>query len=165
VGVCNFSAQQLRLAHRVLAGEGVSLASTQIEYSLLHRKPEVDGVVDACRELGVTLIAYKPLAMGALTGRYTNGRRPAGLRRFFGVFGADQQRRASRVLGLLAEVGALHERSPSQVALRWLIQRDAVPIPGAKNAAQAEHNARALSFCLTRAELDAIDSATLAWRC
>ena len=62
---------------------GGPLASNQVEYSLLHRQPEVDGVLDACRELGVTLIAYQPLASGALTGRYAGGptgRR--GLRRF-----------------------------------------------------------------------------------
>ena len=68
VGVSNYSADQMRLAHRVLAERGIPLASNQIEYSLLHRQPETDGVLDACRELGVTLIANQPLANGALTG-------------------------------------------------------------------------------------------------
>ncbi len=88
VGVCNFSAQQLRLAHRVLADEGVPLASNQVEYSLLRRSPETNGVLQACSELGVTLIAYMPLAMGALTGSYADGRRPRGFRRFLSVFRA-----------------------------------------------------------------------------
>ena len=70
VGVSNYSADQMRLAHAVLADRGVPLASNQVEYSLLHRQPETDGVLDACRELGVTLIAYQPLASGALTGKY-----------------------------------------------------------------------------------------------
>jgi aryl-alcohol dehydrogenase-like predicted oxidoreductase len=64
IGVSNYSAAQLRAAHAALAERGIPLASNQVEYSLLHRAPEVNGVLDACRELGVTLIAYQPLAMG-----------------------------------------------------------------------------------------------------
>ena len=55
-------------------------ASNQVQYSLLHRQPETNGVLDACRDLGVTLIAYQPLAGGALTGKYLHGDRPRGLR-------------------------------------------------------------------------------------
>ncbi len=76
VGVSNFSADQMRRAHDVLDRRGVRLAANQVEYSLLHRAPEGDGVLRACRELGVTLIAYSPLAMGLLTGKYPpDGRR------------------------------------------------------------------------------------------
>jgi aryl-alcohol dehydrogenase-like predicted oxidoreductase len=69
VGVSNYSAEQMRTAHAALARHGVPLASNQVEYSLLHRQVEVNGVLDTCRELGVTLIAYQPLASGALTGK------------------------------------------------------------------------------------------------
>jgi diketogulonate reductase-like aldo/keto reductase len=51
-----------------------------------------------------------------------------------------------------------------QVALRWLIERGALPIPGAKNAEQARHNTSALDFSLTPSEVEAIAQATLAWR-
>jgi aryl-alcohol dehydrogenase-like predicted oxidoreductase len=163
VGVCNFSARQLELAHRVLAGEGIPLASNQVEYSLLHRNPETDGVLSTCRELGVTLIAYMPLAMGALTGSYADGRRPVGFRRLLKPFRAGSQPRVSRVVALLREIGGARSKSPGQVALRWLIQQNVVPIPGAKNAAQAEENAGALSFSLTSAELEALDRATTVW--
>ena len=70
VGVSNYSAAQMREAHAALAKRGIPLASNQVEYSLLHRQPEANGVLDACRELGITLIAYSPLAGGALTGKY-----------------------------------------------------------------------------------------------
>ncbi len=70
VGVSNYSAEQMRMAHAALARRGIPLASNQVEYSLLHRQPEANGVLDACRELGITLIAYSPLAMGMLTGKY-----------------------------------------------------------------------------------------------
>jgi aryl-alcohol dehydrogenase-like predicted oxidoreductase len=52
IGVSNYSAAQLRVAHAELAERGIPLASNQVEYSLLHRQPEVNGVLDACRELG-----------------------------------------------------------------------------------------------------------------
>ena len=87
VGVSNYSAEQMRIAHAALSERGISLASNQVEYSLLHRQPEVNGVLDACRELGVTLIAYQPLASGALTGKYAAGAKPAGLRRFMPTSG------------------------------------------------------------------------------
>src|SRR6476620_10071088 len=86
VGVSNYSAEQMRIAHASLADRGVPLASNQVQYSLLHRQPETDGVLDACRELGVTLIAYQPLANGALTGKFVAGARPSGFRRFMPRF-------------------------------------------------------------------------------
>jgi aryl-alcohol dehydrogenase-like predicted oxidoreductase len=165
VGVSNYSAAQLRHAHAVLAERGVPLASNQVEYSLLHRAPEVDGVLDACGELGVTLIAYQPLAMGVLTGKYRPGDRPRGIRRFGRYFRGDGLEKVQPVLALLREIGEGHAKSPAQVALRWLMERGGVlPIPGAKNGRQAASNAEALSFSLAGAEIQALDHATTAWR-
>jgi aryl-alcohol dehydrogenase-like predicted oxidoreductase len=165
VGVSNYSAAQLRVAHAALAERGVPLASNQVEYSLLHRAPEVDGVLDACRELGITLIAYQPLAQGALTGKYRPGDRPKGIRRFGRYFRGDGLEKAQPVLALLDEIGERHSRTPAQVALRWLIEREGVlPIPGAKNGRQAASNAEALSFTLADAEIEALDQATEAWQ-
>jgi aryl-alcohol dehydrogenase-like predicted oxidoreductase len=165
VGVSNYSADQMRLAHRVLADRGVPLASNQVEYSLLHRQPETDGVLDACRELGITLIANQPLANGALTGKFVAGARPTGFRRFMPRFRGQQREAVTPVVGLLREIGDAHGRSPTQVALRWLIENELVlPIPGAKNGHQAADNAGALGFSLTRAEIEALDRATAASR-
>jgi aryl-alcohol dehydrogenase-like predicted oxidoreductase len=165
VGVSNYSAEQMRIAHAALARRGAPLASNQVEYSLLHRQPEVNGVLDACRELGVTLIAYQPLASGALTGKYTAGVRPTGLRRFMPAFRGKVLKALAPVVGLLREIGEGHDKSPAQVALRWLIENETVlPIPGAKNGRQAMDNAGALTFSLTADEMAAVDRATLAWR-
>jgi aryl-alcohol dehydrogenase-like predicted oxidoreductase len=164
VGVSNFSAAQLRLAHRALAARGVPLAAIQVEYSLLQRSPETNGVLDACRELGVTLIAYMPLAMGALTGRYAGGARPAGFRRHLSVFRAGNRERLSRPLALLTEIARRYQRTPAQVALRWLIQQDVIPIPGAKNAEQARQNAGALTFSLASSDVEALQQITRDWR-
>jgi aryl-alcohol dehydrogenase-like predicted oxidoreductase len=152
----------MRIAHAALAQRGIPLASNQVEYSLLHRQPEVDGVLDACRELGVTLIAYQPLASGALTGKYATGARPTGFRRFMGYFRGKGLESAAPVVALLREIGLRYAKSPAQVALRWLIENESVlPIPGAKNGKQAAENAGALSFSLAPAEIDALNQATL----
>jgi aryl-alcohol dehydrogenase-like predicted oxidoreductase len=165
VGVSNYSAEQMRTAQAALAKRGIPLASNQVEYSLLHRQPEVNGVLEACRELGVTLIAYQPLASGALTGKYGAGARPSGLRRFFPYFRGKGLEAVEPVVNLLREIGERYGKRPAQVALRWLIENERVlPIPGAKNGQQAADNAGALSFCLTPAEIDALNQATLDWR-
>lgn len=166
VGVSNYSADQMRSAHAALAAHGIPLASNQVEYSLLHRQPETNGLLLACRELGVTLIAYQPLAGGALTGKYAAGARPSGLRRFMMPYFRGRGLEASApVVALLREIGDGHSRTVAQVALRWLIQQEGVlPIPGAKNGSQAAENAGALSFELARAEVEALDLATRAWR-
>jgi aryl-alcohol dehydrogenase-like predicted oxidoreductase len=166
VGVSNYSAEQMRQAHTALARRGIPLASIQVEYSLLHRQPEINGVLDACRKLGVTLIAYTPLAGGLLTGKYSASKRPGG---FFRRILPRYRRRALEsiepVIGLLSEIGEGYGKTPSQVALRWLIENPVVlPIPGAKNGNQARDNAGALTFSLTPEQVEAISQATLAWR-
>jgi aryl-alcohol dehydrogenase-like predicted oxidoreductase len=157
VGVSNYNVDQLRRAHAALASRGVPLASNQVEYSLWQRDPERTGLLDACRELGVTLIAYSPLAQGLLTGKYTADSPPPGLRR--------RRIRRRRLLqmepliALLREIGeAAGGKTPAQVALNWLICKGTVPIPGAKNAQQAEGNIGALGWRLTDEQVSALDA-------
>jgi aryl-alcohol dehydrogenase-like predicted oxidoreductase len=161
VGVSNYNAAQMRTAHTELARRGIPLASNQVQYSLLHRNPEADGVLDACRELGVTLIAYMPLASGALTGKYSATTRPPGWRRHMGYFRGKNCATLARLVDLLSDIGARYDKSPSQVALQWLVHHEGVlPIPGAKNAHQAAENAGALTFALDDSEVEALSQAT-----
>lgn len=165
VGVSNYSAGQMREAHAALARRGIPLASNQVEYSLLHRQPETNGVLDACRELGITLIAYSPLAGGVLTGKYSATQKASGLRRFLPNFSKKTMEAVQPVITLLRQIGECYSKTPSQVAIRWLIENPIVlPIPGAKNSKQATENAGALSFSLTPEEVDALSQATMAWR-
>jgi aryl-alcohol dehydrogenase-like predicted oxidoreductase len=125
----------------------------------------VNGVLDACRELGVTLIAFQPLACGALTGKYAAGVRPTGLRRFMGSFSRKGLEAIRPVVALLREIGGRYSKSPAQVALRWLIENESVlPIPGARNGQQAADNAGALSFRLAPSEIEALNQVTAGWR-
>ena len=167
VGVSNYSADQMRRAYDRLASHGVSLASNQVEYSLLKRAPETNGVLEACRDLGVTLIAYSPIAKGLLTGKYGPGdRRPTGLVRRMGrAFGEQNLKKVEPVVNILREIGEAHNKQPAQVALNWLVtQRNVFPIPGAKNELQARQNAGALGWQMTVEEAEKLELATLGWR-
>jgi aryl-alcohol dehydrogenase-like predicted oxidoreductase len=165
VGVSNYWPAQMRTAYEVLAQRGIPLASNQVQYSLLHRQAETNGVLDTCRELGITLIAYQPLASGALTGKYLDGSKPAGIRRFREPFRGSKFEALRPVVALLRLIGDRCGKTPGQVALRWLLEQDnVVPILGAKNADQAKHNAGALSFTLTQDEIAYLNEATAAWR-
>jgi aryl-alcohol dehydrogenase-like predicted oxidoreductase len=103
--------------------------------------------------------------MGALTGKYSTTARASGLRRFFGGFRGKGIQAVQPVVELLREIGRRYAKTPSQVALRWLIEMENVlPIPGAKNSKQAAENVGALSFSLTGEEVEALNQATIAWR-
>jgi aryl-alcohol dehydrogenase-like predicted oxidoreductase len=158
VGVSNYSADQMRRAHEVLAKRGIPLASNQVEYSLLARNPERNGVLEACRDLGISLIAYSPLGMGMLTGKYVQGNAPAGMRgRRYGKHLAEIQ----TLNGLLKEIGQAHGgKTPGQVAINWTMSKGALPIPGAKNARQAAENAGAMGWRLAADEVGALDAAS-----
>jgi aryl-alcohol dehydrogenase-like predicted oxidoreductase len=155
VGVSNYSADQMRRAHERLASHGIPLISNQVEYSLLHRSPETNGLLNTCKELGVKLIAYSPLAMGVLTGKYSTNHPLSGYR---GIRFNRCLQKIQNLTGLLSEIGQSHGgKSPSQVALNWAICKGAFPIPGAKNANQAMQNAGAQGWGLPDDELLAIE--------
>ncbi len=162
VGVSNFSAKQMVQAHGLLADMGVPLVSNQVQYSLLARDPETNGILETCRGLGITMIAYSPLAQGALSGTHgPDAPRPAGVRRFKHAF-----RHPLSVLPLVTElesIGQRYGRTPSQVALNWIArQGDILPIPGARDARHATENAGSVDFEITGEEADRL--ATVATR-
>jgi aryl-alcohol dehydrogenase-like predicted oxidoreductase len=163
VGVSNYSVQQMRHAHTALARRGIPLASNQVHYSLLHRVPERNGVLMACRELDVRLIAYSPLEQGVLTGKYHHGASsPRGFRGMVGAYRPSALRASLPLIERLEKIGAAHGgKTPSQVALNWLIQRGALPIPGAKTAAQAIANAGSLGWDLADEEIAQLTTLTI----
>lgn len=166
VGVSNYGVEQMKRAHDRLAFHGIELASNQVEYSLFQRAPETNGVLDACRDLGVTLIPYSPIAQGLLTGKYNPGDTPSGLVRRFGKsFGEKNLRKIEPVVNILREIGQAHDKEPAQVALNWLVTRQrTLPIPGAKNERQARQNAGSLGWEMTDDEAEKLHLATLGWR-
>lgn len=155
VGISNCDRAQMQRAYDALEHEHIPLASNQVEYHLLDRKVEKNGLLNHCRELGVTPIAYSPLAMGALTGKYSPNQ-PLG-----GIRGQRYNQKLAAIQPLiikLRDIGLEHNsKSPAQVALNWCICKGVIPIPGAKNIDQAEQNAAATGWRLTNDEVAALD--------
>lgn len=165
VGVSNFGASEMREAHAALARHDVPLAVNQVRYSMLHRSPEVDGVLDACRELGVTLLAYSPLEQGLLSGKYSAGRLPPGLRSEDDRFSAQNVAAAQPVVAELRALAEAQGVDEAAIALAWLLAKPGVvPLAGAKSGEQAERNAKALDVKLDEAEIARLDEATERWR-
>jgi aryl-alcohol dehydrogenase-like predicted oxidoreductase len=171
VGVSNFSAGRMRAAHRALATHGVPLIANQVRYSLLHRGIETNGVLDAARELGITIIAYSPLAQGVLSGKFHRDpgliRARPGPRKWLGDFRRRGLERSRPVVSALEEIAAAHGATASQVALAWLLQvhGDVVAvIPGSTSVLQARENAGAAHVRLDGAELRRLDEVSRRFR-
>ena len=157
-GVSNYNKIQMQRAYTVLSKHNIPLASNQVEYHLLNRTVEKNGLLDRCNELGVRLIAYSPLAKGLLTGKYSLESPPPGLR---ARQPSSRMRALPSLIAILTEIGQGHGgKKPGQVALNWLICKGALPIPGAKNAKQAEQNAGASGWRLTPEEIKSLDEAS-----
>lgn len=144
------------------ANAAYPITALQTEYSLWSREPE-DGLLAACRELGIGFVAYSPLGRGFLTGK---------IRRFEDLASDDHRRNFPRFQGENFEknlklVERIHEITqekhcqPSQLALAWVLAQgdDIVPIPGTKRRAYLEENLGALNIKLTPPELARINEA------
>ncbi len=169
VGVSNFTAANLEKAHAALAKRGIPLASNQVRISLLDRSIEANGLLEVAKRLGVTLIAYSPLAQGVLSGRFHDD--PGAIasvtrmRRMSGSINPGTLERTRPLVEELKRVAAAHGATASQVALNWLVSRwgdTVVAIPGASRPSQATEAAGAMGFALSRAELDSVDMASRA---
>ncbi|XP_027346860.1 uncharacterized oxidoreductase At1g06690, chloroplastic isoform X1 [Abrus precatorius] len=151
VGVSNYSEKRLREAYEKLKKRGIPLASNQVNYSLIYRAPEENGVKAACDELGITLIAYSPIAQGVLTGKYTPDKPPTGPRSR--IYTPEFLTRLQPLLNRISEIGEKYDKTSTQVSLNWLVAKgNVVPIPGAKTKEQAEEFRGALGWRLTDEE-------------
>lgn len=164
VGVSNFSAERMRRAHRALEKRGLPLAVNQVQYSLLQREIELNGVLQTAKELGVTIVAWSPLAQGILSGKFhwdpaRIRQAPLGRQLMLG-------RRIEQTRPLIEEletIAAAHGATVAQVALNWLIHYagdTVVAIPGASRARQAADSAGAMQFRLSEADLARLDELT-----
>jgi aryl-alcohol dehydrogenase-like predicted oxidoreductase len=164
VGVCNFNASLMRAMHAGLAERGIPLASNQVAFDLLDRSTEINGVLDACRELNVALIPSIPLAVGVLMGELGP----------FQERGLESESLLKRALSTPAALGNLgllfasmqavagtREKSLVQVALNWLLTADplVIPLPSARSVRQAQENAGALEWQMTPGERLSISQA------
>lgn len=163
-GISNFSAKAMARADDVLRARGYSLASNQVRYNLLARQIERNGILQAAKERGITIIAWSPLEQGMLSGRFhREPERMAQLPWMRRQALALQKSRISKSLPLieaLERIAQAHNASCTQVALSWLIHSHGdtvVAIPGASSVAQVEQNAGAMALQLSDTERNELD--------
>ena len=151
-GVSNFNVKQMRRAHAALEKRGLPLAANQVQYSLLQRNIESNGVLEAAKELGVTIIAWGPLGSGVLSGVYHKHPERLDQRPFVRKMMLRRHIERSRPLvKALEEIGPRYGATAAQVAVNWLVNfqgETVVAIPGASKVHHAEQSAGAMSFRL-----------------
>lgn len=156
VGLSNYGSKRLKQVYKKFRDRGVPLTTLQVQYSLLSTYPVTQlGLKDVCDELGIQLIAYSPLALGLLTGKYTESAPlPKGIRGFL----FRQLLPGIRpLLDCLREIAQARHKTMSQVALNWCICKGTLPIPGAKTVEQAQQNLGALGWHLDANEVSELD--------
>jgi pyridoxine 4-dehydrogenase len=156
VGLSNYGPKRLKWVHRKFSDRQIPIVTLQVQYSLLSTYPVTElGLKDVCDELGIKLIAYSPLALGLLTGKYSeNGSLPKGIR---GLACKQLLPGMRSLLECLREIAAFRNKTVSQVAINWCICKETIPIPGAKSVAQAMDNIGALGWELDSGEIAELD--------
>lgn len=160
VGVSNYGSDALRACHESLAARGIPLATNQIQLSLLYKWPLQNGLLETCKELNVKVLAYSPLALGFLTGKYSADREPSGPRKkLFTQLSATPD--YQDLLEVMRGIANSHEGGTlSQVAINWARAKNTVPIPGARTVKQVEQNFGALNWNLSPEEERILDEAS-----
>ncbi|MCW5313480.1 aldo/keto reductase [Nostoc sp. KVJ3] len=167
VGLSNYGPKRLKQVQKKFAERGVPIITLQVQYSLLSTYPVTQlGLKDLCDELGIKLIAYSPLALGLLTGKYSEqGTLPKGIRgllfrQILAGMGRNKETSAGKsLLSCLQEVAQFRNKTMSQVAINWCISKGTIPIPGAKSVEQVRENIGALGWQLQHSEIAELDSA------
>ncbi len=157
IGVSNFAVRDLEEARSYLSK--TDIVSNQVRYNMLQREIEEE-VMPYCRKNNITIIAWSPLAQGALTGKYSAENVPRDrIRSGNEVFKPENLRQIERLIDALKEIAKKRNKSISQVALNWVISHEGViAIPGAKTPEQAEENAGAAGWMLSEEELKLIEN-------
>ncbi len=155
-GVSNYNLEMTKRAADALQDKGIPLASNQVEYHLLERRIENNGLIEYCQANRIKIIAYSPLAMGVLSGKYTPDNPPKGTRA--AQYNRQVLEKIQPLIKVMKSIGMDHEgKTASQVAINWTMAKGTLPIPGAKNVNQVEQNAGALGWKLTVEEVARLD--------
>jgi len=159
VGVSNYGSEAIKACQASLARRGIPLTSNQIQYSLLYRYPEENGLLQTCKNLNVDVLAYSPLGLGLCTNTYTreNQKLPKGPReQLTKTYLADD--RFVALQNSLDMIARRHNAVPAAVALNWVRAKGAIPIAGARNLKQVKQNLASLDWDFSTDELAELDT-------
>ena len=155
LGLSEAGAATIRKAHSVHP-----ITALQSEYSLWSRDPE-EGILQTCRELGVSFVAYSPLGRGFLSGSFQKFEDlPEGdYRRHAPRFQGENFQKNLELVDKVKELASKKDCTPAQLALAWVLARgeDIIPIPGTKRVKYLEENIAALDVVLTPDDMALID--------
>jgi aryl-alcohol dehydrogenase-like predicted oxidoreductase len=163
IGVSNFSAKKMRSAWETLDRLGFPLLSNQVQYSLLNRKIESNGILETARELGISIIAYSPLAQGLVSGKFHDHPellKNIGMRKYSPMFKPAGLEKSRPLIGVIKELAVKYNVTTSQVALNWLVNFHGdmvVAIPGATKTQHATENTGAMGFTLSAEDMARLD--------
>jgi aryl-alcohol dehydrogenase-like predicted oxidoreductase len=168
VGVSNFDTERMRRAHAALEKRGLKLASNQVRYNLVDRRIESNGILEAAKELGISIICWGPLASGLLTGKFHQNpdllkHTPVGRRMTLRRSLEESQ----ELISALKAIAAKHGATPAQVALNWLVNfqgETVVAIPGASKPRHAKESAEAMRLTLSEDEMNRLDALSQRYR-
>lgn len=158
VGVSNYGPKQLLKIYSYLASRGVPLSSAQVQFSLLSMGDEQMELKTVCDSLGVRVIAYSPLGLGMLTGKYDASNLPNGPR---SVLFRQILPGLESLLSCLKSIADRKGKTMSQVAINWCICKGAIPIPGVKTVRHVEDNLGALGWRLSADEISELEAAAM----
>ena len=137
------------------------IAALQSEYSLWSREAKTNGVLAACRELGVSFVPYSPLGRGFLTGaiQKVSDLDPSDWRRTNPRFAMEALENNLKLADAVKELAAKKGCTPAQFALAWVLAQgnDVIPIPGTKRVRYLEENMGSLAVQLTDSDLTETD--------
>jgi aryl-alcohol dehydrogenase-like predicted oxidoreductase len=157
-GLSEAGAQTVRRAHAVQP-----ITALQNEYSLWTRGPETNGILQACEELGIGLVAYSPLGKGFLTGAMSKDTKlgETDFRKILPRFTQEAMEKNQGLVDLLKRVAGEKKATPAQIALAWLLAQKPwiVPIPGTTKLLRLEENLGAAEIVLTADDLAEIEHA------
>ncbi|BAQ63058.1 pyridoxal reductase [Geminocystis sp. NIES-3708] len=160
IGLSNYGPKNLQRAYEYLGEKGVKISTLQVQYSLLSTYPFVKlGLKQLCQDLDIKIIAYSPLTLGILTGKYQDlNSLPSGPRK--GLF-KELLPKIHPLLKTMDVIAKSNGKTMSQVAINWCICQGTIPIPGAKNLSQARENIGALGWRLSSAEVTELENIAL----
>lgn len=160
IGLSNYGPKNLQRAYEYLKEKGVKISTLQVQYSLLSTYPLLKlGLKQLCEELDIQIIAYSPLTLGILTGKYQDlNSLPSGPRK--GLF-KELLPKIQPLLQTMDAIAKTNGKTMSQVAINWCICQGTIPIPGAKNLSQARENIGALGWRLSSAQVTELETIAL----
>ena len=156
VGLSNHNLAEIKEAEAILAAEGLKISAIQNHFSLLNRSSETSGILDYCKENGITFFSYMVLEQGALSGKYDT-KHP---------FPADSDRGAvynpmlpqlEKLNAGLKEIADRHGVAAAQVPVAWAIAKGTLPIIGVTKVYQVEDAAKAAALTLTAGEIETME--------